>query len=424
MNKKIGILCLGFLILMVGVSMGQEFDDKIPLLEEESIITPKEEIPTLPPEEPVKLPQEPKEESVQPPSEEVIPQGQKEEGQSGTSTPLETAILPQQPAEEETMGTITLPLAEGTTTTSLDTETTPLTGTLTVGTTTTEFGTPTSPPSPPQVGTPTTSGTTTPPSQPPPIGTITQVPAEGTPTTASGTQTTPLAGTLTVGTATVTVGTPTLLNTGLILVPTAYRRDSKSGFNADFIIASYIGELWHSMNGGELFEPIKFLFLSTDFKYCLLKEKEKIPSLGAGYEWFLVIQGQAPTPAQMGGQFSGKSDRFGYPYLMMSKKFKNIGCHLGMMSGEIGSLLNPLSKDMEVTGKKAIIFGLETKLFNRQINIEGIMPTGGKSHLLINTSIERFLGFDIGFMKMPKGFSIIGYFGIRMTIFPNIKEVK
>ncbi|MDI6736335.1 MAG: hypothetical protein QME42_09140 [bacterium] len=409
------ILCLGCLILMAGLAFGQELDEKLPLLDE-PIISPTAETSTIGTtttveiDTPTSTP-----EITSPPS------------QVGTPSTAETTTPPQPPPQEETVGTITVPSAEGTVTTSLDTEITLLPGTSTVGTATTEVGTPTPeitpPPSPPlQIGTSSTSEIATPPQQPPPMGTVTQSFIEGTTTTDPGTQTTPLPGTLTVGT--VTVGTPTLSNTGLILIPTGYRRNSKSGFNTDFIIAYYTGELWHSMAGGEFFEPIKFLFLSTDFKYCLLKEKKKTPGLGVGYEWFLVIKGQAATTAQMGGQFSGKSDRFGYPYLMVSKKFKNTGYHLGMMSGDIGKLLNPLSEYMEVDGKKAIIFGLDTKLFNRQINIEGIMPTGGKSHLLINTSIERFLGFDLCFMKMPDGFSVIGYFGIRMTILPHIKGVK
>jgi hypothetical protein len=240
----------------------------------------------------------------------------------------------------------------------------------------------------------------------------------------------------TIGTTTTDIDTPTskkpeeikLLNTGLILIPTAYRRDNKIGFNTDFIIAYYIGELWYKYKYNEgkedsgFFEPIKFLFLSGDFKFSLLKEREKIPHFGAGYEWFLVLQGSAPSPAQMGGEFSGKSDRFGFPYFILSKEFKNIRYHLGMMSGEIGKLLNPLSKYMEVDAKKTLIFGIDTRLFDRKINIEGIYPLGSKFHLLVNTSIERFIGFELAFMKTPDGISVVGYFGVRLTIFPYIKD--
>jgi hypothetical protein len=241
---------------------------------------------------------------------------------------------------------------------------------------------------------------------------------------------------MTIGTTTVDIGTHAskkpeeikLLNTGLILIPTAYRRDNKIGFNTDFIIAYYIGELWYKYEYGVgkedsgFFEPIKFLFLSGDFKFSLLKEKKKTPHLGTGYEWFLVLQGSAPSPTQMGGEFSGKSDRFGFPYFIISKEFKNTRYHLGMMSGEIGKLLNPLSKYMKVASKKALIFGIDTKLFKRRINIEGICPLGSGTHLLINTSIERFIGFELGFMKMPDGISVVGYFGVRLTIFPYIKD--
>ncbi len=388
MNKKIGILCL-CLILMPGLFFAQELDDKIPLLDE-PIITPKEELPN---EEKIVQPTPPP--TIEPEEKTpILPQ-------VGTSTITETIISDEESKEETTTADI------GTPTSKEESITPPQTETLTTLGTVTSEGTITPP-----------LGASTPLVDTSNVATSTITSQEGTVTASLGTPTTTsLAGTL-------TMGTPTLLNTGLILVPTAYRHDDKLGFNTDFIIAYYIGELWHSMNNGEFFEPIKFLFLSGDFKFSLLKEKEQIPHFGAGYEWFLVLTGGASTAAQMGGQFSGKSDRFGYPYLIISKKFKHLKCHLGMMSGEIGKLFNPLSDFAALDSNKAIIWGLDTKLLSRQINIEGISSVGSDAHLLIHTSIEHFLGFDLAFMKMPKGFSVIGYFGIRFTIFPYIKDKK
>lgn len=358
------ILCLCLFISMAGVSFCQELDEKMPLKEEEeeiSVLTGTETIQTGTPtiqEEDVNLPSEPETTS----SPDVT-----------TTTTLES---------QELKGTVTTIEVVGTT--GLD------------------------------------SGTRT------PVGSSTQEIIPATITLSAGTQTTaPLSGTLTIGTVTAEPGTDTLLDTGLMLIPTAYRRDDKLGFNTDFLIAYYIGELWYKYKYDEgrkkdsgLFEPIKFLFLSADFKFSLLKEKTQIPNVGCGYEWFLVLQGAASTPAQMGGEFSGKSDRFGFPYLIFSKEFKNKKYHLGVMSGEIGKLVNPLSKYMAVTSNKTLIFGFETKLFNRRINIEGFSPLDSGSTLVINTSIERFIGFDLGFIKTKDGFSVIGYFGARLTIFP------
>lgn len=352
------IICLGFLILITEGLLAQELDDKIPLLDEPMII---QEVEKLDDEEP--------------------------------------------PIQESEEGTITPSLEASTTQ--------PLTETTTLNTTqtTTSGKIPITPPKASE------EGITT-----PPLGTTTEIDVS--------------VGSSTIGTTTLEFGSPTsknaqkikLLNTGLILIPTAYRRDNKRGFNTDFIIAYYIGELWYKYEYGVgkkdsgFFEPIKFLFVSTDFKFSLLKEKERIPHFGMGYEWFLVLQGEAPSPAQMGGKFSGKSERFGFPYFILSKEFKNTRYHLGMMSGEIGKLLNPLSKYMKVDGKKAVIFGIDTTLFARKINIEGICPLDSEFHLIVNTSIERFIGFELGFMKMPDGISIVGYFGIRLTIFPYIKD--
>jgi len=407
MNKGIGILCLGLLILMVGVSLGQELDDKMPLLDE-PIIAPKEEIPQKKSTEPTEKLQE----AILPSTSLGTPTTEPKEELGGTVTQIDTLTIKEEPKIlEKPKEVITSPSQVSTSTTL---------GTIT-----------------PTLATPTTnvsiSGSKEEITVSPQPATTTVISSqeykEGTITPTLGTLTTQhLVGTLTTGTATIEAGTPTskegisLLNTGLILVPTAYRRDNKFGFNTDFIIAYYIGELWHSMNKGEFFEPIKFLFISGDFKFSWRGKNEQLPNLGTGYEWFLVLQGGASTPAQMGGKFSGESHRFGYPYFIFSKRFKYLNCHLGMMSGEIGNLFNPLSEFADLHSNKAIIFGLDTKLFNRQINIEGIYPVGTEFHILVHTSIERFLVFDVGFMKMPKGLSIIGYFGIRLTIFPYIKE--
>lgn len=411
MKKIVLILC--FLIFMVGVSFAQELDEKIPLLDE-PIITPEQEIPT----QETNLPQKSeKEESIG--KDEPIPI--KEESENANLLEVGSST------NESEEGTVPLQMATSTTEPSTGTLT-PEATTIDLGTFTSEEGNVTL-----QMATSTTelpSGTSTLEDTTMEVGASTF--AEGTvPTHSVATlTTTPLVGTLTPGTTTVDVGSATskeigtLSTTGLILIPTAYRRDDKRGFNTDFIIAYYIGDLWHSMNGGEFFDPIKFLFLSGDFKFSLFKEKQQIPQLGVGYEWFLVLQGGASTPAQMGGEFSGKSDRFGYPYLILSKKFKHLTCHLGMMSGEFHNLFNSLSDEVSVDSNKALIFGIDTKLFNRQINIEAISPLGSEFHLFVNTSIERFVGFDLSFMKSPEGLSIIGYFGIRLTLFPHIKDKK
>lgn len=396
---KKNLLTLSFLILMTGVSFAQEVDEKIPLLDE-SMITPNQEIPAeskKPIEKDESIKKEP-EVKIEPSTITLTP-----EPEEGTLTST----------HEPEEGTVTPPLA--TSTTHLIETSIHSTSTVDVGTFTLEQGT--------QMISTADGGSK---------GVDSTFSSEqGTLTSPVGTlSTTLLTGTLTSGTTSLEVGSPTskwigtLSNTGLILVPTAYRRNDKKGFNIDAIIAYYIGDLWHSMNGGEFFNPIKFLFLSGDFKYSLLKEKEIIPHFGAGYEWFLVLKGGASSASQMGGEFSGKSDRFGYPYFVFSKKFKHLNCHCGMMFGELDKLFNPLSEFVTLDSKKALIFGIDTKLFNRKINIEGISPLGSGFHLLLNTSIERFVGFDLSFMKSPDGLSIMGYFGIRFTIFPYIKDKK
>ena len=235
-------------------------------------------------------------------------------------------------------------------------------------------------------------------------------------------------------------GTPiitgSLSKTGLMLVPTAYRLDKQRKLNIDFVFTYYIGEFWNkSEDKGvkkiDIFNPINRLSCSGDFKYSLIPEKKWIPAAAFGYQGFIVLQGKASNAKEMGGAVSEKSDSFGYTYGILSKRFKNIGVHIGSQSGPIGKLINPLSNKLNVTSNSALIAGLNTTICKRTAFVEVIYPQGNEC-MMINTFIDNFLPFNFTYIKYNNklsndtltGYSIVGYFGIRTTGFPGEKKEK
>lgn len=275
-------------------------------------------------------------------------------------------------------------------------------------------------------------------------GTTASLPATNTQATTSvldaGTSTATVAtSTITISTSTTTAtlttkeqGTPTLTGTGIIFTPTAYRLDKKTGFESDFIIAYYIGDMWRRLSdrGIEFIDPIEFLFFSLDMRYSFLKEKGYLPSLAGGFNGSIVLKGRASTVENVGTVIEKGTKRFGYRYLVASKSFKKNNYHIGLLIGKIDSIFNAI-KGMDIKGNtlllrrnqledsNALFLAFDTTICKRQIGLELIYPS--KGHFLLNTSINQFLPFDFAIMKMPDGFSLIGYFGIRLPIYPYQK---
>ncbi|MFH1860405.1 MAG: hypothetical protein ABH870_05270 [bacterium] len=236
-------------------------------------------------------------------------------------------------------------------------------------------------------------------------------------------------------------GTPTITGspstTGLMIVPTAYRLDKQRKLNIDFMFTYYIGEFWNKTKYKEsekidIFNPINQLRCSGDFKYSLILEKKWIPAVALGCQRFIVLQGKASSAKEMGGAVSETSDSFGYTYGILSKRFKNIGVHIGSQSGPIGKLINPiLSNKLNIASNSALIAGLNTTICKRTAFVEIIYPKGNEC-IMINTFIDRFLPFSFTYIRFNNklsnndmtGYSIAGYFGIRMPGFPGEKKEK
>jgi len=242
--------------------------------------------------------------------------------------------------------------------------------------------------------------------------------------------------------------------TGLILMPSAYRNDifNNNGINVDMSFSYYIGsiagehDIYPFGKGSDAFEKIGVWLLTGDAKYTMFGEKDQWPSLGAGAMYTLLLQdkiGASSEKTGVGVQLSGKNDSlskyYGF-YLDASKEIAwGIHGHGGYIFGGAVSYMNYLTEFMatragtdgkdQVEYPNAYYLGVSFPLFGKiGMKTEYIVPGARRNPVLpdmylINTHIDRLLNFNFSYLKYPGGYSWLGYFSFRFSIFPNPYKV-
>jgi len=206
--------------------------------------------------------------------------------------------------------------------------------------------------------------------------------------------------------------------TGIIITPTGNIKKQKAGFGGDLGFIYYIGDIIKREKGEiNYLDPIKSFYFLVDAKASFIARPIGV---AIGGEGFVVLKGSQPEGEKYsGGGEIGKTKAFGFSYLALSKEFKKNGIHFGILYGGIDKIFNPIihNPDMEIKGENIAYFAsLNTNIFKRGFGIEVIKPKTS-NYLLINTSIDRFLGFSLSYLRGSDISSLIGYFGIRLNIF-------
>lgn len=215
---------------------------------------------------------------------------------------------------------------------------------------------------------------------------------------------------------TSTKGTATILPTGIILAPTGWTKKKRIGGDLGF--AYYIGDIWRKNKEETTYlNPIKTFYFIGDIKTKLLSS----PGVSFGGEGFVVLKGGQPTGGSYGGGGEwDKTETFGLLYGVASQRIGGSGIHLGYIYGPIYKIINPMlgNADLNIGTKTetSYLLGFTTNLFKRGVGVEVICPEKA-SYILVNTSVDRFLGFNISFLKGKDLFSILGYFGVRLNVF-------
>jgi len=267
------------------------------------------------------------------------------------------------------------------------------------------------------------------------------------------------------------------LRPGLSLMPTAYVRMSpkhlrETGINFDFVFSCYIGELYEYIQNKHSFFDRWYLFLFgidakwsfsrpvlDEFTHVLLnlsgierslplprlrpelerglggglavlnrrfplpiRECEEMPTIAIGTSgWLFRSMGSTFELTEMGGE--PWIQNF---YIVGSKQFGDYGFHLGYVYGTfIKQFLGQIQSIRSLTNHSfgninddthTIFIGFDMNIpwGTRKFSVEYIYCT--PQTFLINTSTGLW-GFELAFLKVPNGFSVIGYWSFRSNIF-------
>jgi hypothetical protein len=214
-------------------------------------------------------------------------------------------------------------------------------------------------------------------------------------------------------TGTVTDTKP--IPTGIILAPTGWTKKKRIGWDLGFVY--HIGDIWRKDRGKTTYlNPIKTFYFIGDIKTKLLSS----PGVSFGGEGFVVLKGSQPqgkSPIGGGGEWD-KTETFGLLYGVVSQRIGSSGVHLGYIQGPIYKMINPIlgDSDLFIDAETSYLLGITTNLFKRGVGLEVVCPQE-TSYILINTSVDRFLGFNLSFLKGKDLFSVLGYFGVRLNVF-------
>jgi fibronectin type 3 domain-containing protein len=241
--------------------------------------------------------------------------------------------------------------------------------------------------------------------------------------------------------------------TGLILVPTGYRNNiyDNFGLNADILFTYIIG----SINGEHLDEDIKksdgmskigVSLLTADVKWTFLNDFDFFASFGVGGTYTLLFKDSLGASSMSGVSKTFTKDTtlvqmYGGYISSSIRTFYNITLHSGVMFSpenysqtSFMAWLSPYIS-IEQTGENyikpssfAYFIGFDRRIpfFEKlPFRIEYIVPWQSNEnpalpdYYLINSYIDRFINFNVGYFHFPGGYSWIGYVSFRFTVYPN-----
>lgn len=240
--------------------------------------------------------------------------------------------------------------------------------------------------------------------------------------------------------------------TGLILMPSGYRNNifDNFGLNADilftYIIGSISGEHFdENIKKSDGFDKIGVSLLTADIKWTIINDFDFPVSLGVGGTYTLLFKDSLgassasgisktftknSTLVQMyGGYLSSSIKSFcGVLHLGVMLAQENYGqtSFMGWLSPYIS--LDEAGQDYIKPSSFAYYIGFDRKIpfFEKlPFRIEYIVPWQSNDkpimpdYYLINTYIDRFINFNLGYFHFPGGYSWIGYVNFRFTVYPN-----
>ncbi|NTV51831.1 MAG: fibronectin type III domain-containing protein [Candidatus Firestonebacteria bacterium] len=222
---------------------------------------------------------------------------------------------------------------------------------------------------------------------------------------------------------------------GLVLMSTAYRGFGRPdvGFNGDMQFTYYIGTLYgeqdKELSGVPLYlDPISLWLLTADVKYTALTDPAFPVAVAVGAKGTLSLFAGQQNSTGGSFTFTQKSTftTLWGTYLALSRTYGNVGVHTGYMVGTEGNALYYLSKYLEPSPTRSVLYaGMDFPLIRRMnVALELLYPMGDQGTasqhpVIINTHVDRLLNFDISYMHWDRGWALLGYFNLRFTLFPG-----
>lgn len=235
--------------------------------------------------------------------------------------------------------------------------------------------------------------------------------------------------------------------TGLVLMPTAYRNTMKDevGANFDFVFSYYIGRLYgeHKLRESKVsdsMDRLGILMLSGDLKLAIHEEEKYFPQVALGYI-FTYLSSDAPSPdptfaeQAIPVEAEEESDTLSGFYLVGSKRLGNTSFHLGIVHDELVNYISYTSEYLNSygTSENMLFAGVSIEAIPRMpIKIEFLLPISAfQSPYIINTHLGQYfsLAFDISYLHYNKGwapegrysggYDILGFFSVRLPFYPT-----
>ena len=256
-----------------------------------------------------------------------------------------------------------------------------------------------------------------------------------------------------------------LVRPGLSLMPTAYVRVSakhpgETGFNSDFLFNFYIGEIFGYINNQPVFfTPYRIFMFGVDTKYSFTigqflkaigilyeeeyatgrltdllnlfdpgsykQEQKYLPTIAVGLRgWLFRSMGASFDFVEA---FEGAQWIFDY-YVVASKKIGDYGFHFGYVYGNfINNFFSEIQRVNKLNQGRMGSWNVNEDSHTLFVGFDMNVPWGTKKFMVesIFSSPETFLintstglwGFELGLLKIPNGFTIIGYWNFRSNLF-------
>lgn len=222
-----------------------------------------------------------------------------------------------------------------------------------------------------------------------------------------------------------------------IMMPTAYAAHvhRETGENLEVFLSWYIGTFYNEQ--GLFIAPIFSLLIGADAKWAFLAEKTYRPACAIGYYGGLAIpftggavQAKSLATEQIEQTFIHNAS------LAISKRFGPVTANVGALYGITDKgfcRFFPMLRNSSYTTESATSYdepitafaSVDIGILKRHIKVEVVaLPQEEEMPWLVQSRIDAFLGFDLGYTRDRIGYQVVGYYLLPFARWPSKKRME